>query len=173
MPPSSATMVGSAGATSVRLREATSEPSISPAKTARTARSTPFLAGALVAWVATAVTFIEPPGMRSAAARQAQDPLGEDVSKNFRGAGLDRVRARPQELIFPAVDLAHLAAGTGHVDRCLGHPLVQLGPHKLENRALGARNSIPLHCGHRAGAVQLQRTRLDRVLGDLLPHQRV
>src|SRR6202049_697667 len=173
MPPTWTTIVGSAGATSVRLREATREPSISPANTARTARSTPFLAGALAARVATAVIAVEPPRIESAAARQAEVPLGDDVSKHLRGAGLDRVRARPQELIFPAVDLAHLATGPGDVDRRLGHPLVQLGPHQLENRALGSRNSISLHCGHCAVAVQLQRARLDRVLGDLLPHQRV
>src|SRR6266849_2263717 len=40
-----ATIVGRAGATRVRLSDATSEPSISPAKTARTARSAPFFSG--------------------------------------------------------------------------------------------------------------------------------
>src|ERR1051325_1326385 len=56
MPPSSATIVGSAGATSVMLREATSEPSIRPAKTAITPRSTPFASVAPAAFEATAVT---------------------------------------------------------------------------------------------------------------------
>src|SRR5260370_41528280 len=49
MPPSSATIVGRAGATRVRLSEAMSDPSIRPAKTARTARSPPFFSGAAVA----------------------------------------------------------------------------------------------------------------------------
>src|ERR1700680_4471596 len=98
MPPSSATIVGSAGATRVRLREATSDPSISPAKTAMTARSTPLLAGAAAARVATAVMGLEAPRPGSAAARQAEDPLGEDVSQHLGGAGLDRVRPRSKEL---------------------------------------------------------------------------
>src|SRR5216683_104066 len=49
IPPSSATMVGRAGATRVRFNEAMSDPSIKPAKTARTARSTPFFSGEAVA----------------------------------------------------------------------------------------------------------------------------
>src|SRR6202158_2645693 len=49
MPPSSATIVGRAGAARVRFNEAISDPSIRPAKTARTARSTPFFSGAVVA----------------------------------------------------------------------------------------------------------------------------
>src|SRR5260370_33164345 len=42
-------MVGRAGATRVRFNEAISDPNIRPANTARTARSTPFFSGAVVA----------------------------------------------------------------------------------------------------------------------------
>src|SRR5712691_7685419 len=65
MPPSSATMVGKAGATRVRLSEAMRDPSISPAKTARTARSTPFFSGAVVESRAT--TAVIPSGSPRAA----------------------------------------------------------------------------------------------------------
>src|ERR1700682_87198 len=119
MPPSSATIVGSAGATSVRLSEATSDPSISPAKTAMTARSTPLLVGASAARVATAVIGLEAPRLESAAARKAEHPLREDVSQHLGGAGLDRVRPRSQELVFPTIALADLASGPGDVDRRL------------------------------------------------------
>src|SRR6266478_2641926 len=144
MPPSSATMVGRAGATRVRLSEAMSDPSISPANTARTARSTPFFAGAVSAdLVATAVNW----GSLLAASWQTQHALGEDVPQDFRGSCLDRVRSRAEELVLPAAGLANLTGRPGHVDGGLGHSLVELRPHQFQNRALRPRNSISLHGG--------------------------
>src|SRR5882762_3023314 len=99
MPPSSATMVGRAGATSVRLSEAINDPSIRPANTARTARSRPFLAGVVSGdRVATAVNLPS----RSAASWQPQHPLRENVPQDFGSACLDRVRPGSQELVLPA-----------------------------------------------------------------------
>src|SRR2546428_7990273 len=161
-PPSSETIVGSAGATSVMLSDATSEPSIRPAKTAMTPRSTPGVAFALAALEATAVTYANLPRTR-----QSQHPFGEDVAQHFGSPGLDRVGARPQELVLPSIAVANLRGRPGDVHRRLGHALVELRPHQLEDRSLGARNAAALDGRHRAVAVELQGPRLDGVLRDL------
>src|SRR6266567_2799466 len=130
MPPSSATIVGRAGATRVKLSEATSEPSIRPAKTAMTPRSTGawlFASAAPAASEATAVTV-----SRLARSRETQDPFGQDVAQNLGRAGLDRVRARAQELIRPSVAAADLRSSSAQVHGGLRHPLVELRPHELE-----------------------------------------
>src|SRR5579864_8181762 len=158
-------MVGSAGATSVMLRDAINDPSIRPAKTAMTPRSMPFLAVTSAVRAATAVMPASLP-----AAWQPQHPLGQDVAQDFRGPRLDGVRARAQELILPALSVADLARRTADVDGRLGHSLVELRPHELEDRSLGSGDSAALHGCHRAVAVELQRPCLDGVLRDLLPH---
>src|SRR5213080_3009983 len=168
MPPSSATIVGSAGATSVMLREAISEPSIRPAKTAMTPRSSPPFTVVPAAWEATAVT--RPRLPRS---RQAQHPFGQDVAQNLRRSRLDRVRARAKELVFPTVAVADLRGRPRDIHRRLGHTLVELRPHQLEDRAFGAGDSASFYRGDRPVAVELERAGLDGVLGDLLADEGV
>ena len=67
----------------------------------------------------------------------------------------------------------HLAGGAEGVHRGLGHPLVELRPHQLEDRALGAGDAVALHGGHGSVSVELQGSSLDRELRDALPDQRV
>src|SRR5439155_27133643 len=145
IPPSSATIVGRAGATSVMLSEAISEPSIRPAKTAMTPRSSRPFTVVPAAWEATAVT--RPRLPRS---RQAQHPFGQDVAQNLRRSRLDGVRARAKELVLPTVAVAYLSGRAGDIHRSFGHPLVELRPHQLEDRALRTRNTVPLHGSDRA-----------------------
>src|SRR4051794_6089810 len=166
MPPSSATIVGRAGATSVMLREATSEPSIRPAKTARTPRSTPFASAAPAAFEATAVTV-----SRLARSRETQDSFGQDVAQDLGGARFDRVGARAKEEVLPPVAVPDLRRRTRDVHRRLGHALIELGPHQLQDRTLGPRDPVSLDRGDGAIAVELQRAGLDRVLRDPLPDE--
>src|SRR5216683_2952578 len=84
IPPSSATMVGRAGATRVRFNEAMSDPSIKPAKTARTARSTPFFSGEAVA--SRAATAVIRPGSPPA---EQHTPAVGGVLVAFDISGLD------------------------------------------------------------------------------------
>src|SRR6266852_4827041 len=156
-------MVGSAGATRVMFSEAISEPSIRPANTAITPRSTPVLAAAPAALEATAVT-----GTRLPGSRQSEHPFGKEVAQHFRGSGLDRVRTRAEELVLPTVAVAYLRRRPGDVDRGLGHALVELGPHELQDRSLRAGDAVALDRCHGAISVQLQRASLDGVLSDLL-----
>src|SRR5438270_9252511 len=95
-----------------------------------------------------------------AASRQSQHPLGQDVAQDLGGSSLDRVGPRAQELIAPAVAVANLARRSREVDGRLGHALVQLRPHQLEDRALRARNAVALHGGDRPVAIELEGARL-------------
>src|SRR6266487_4589289 len=150
------------------LREATSEPSIRPAKTAMTPRSTPFASVVPAAFEATAVT-----GSRLARSRETQDSFGQDVAQDLGRAGFDGVGARAQELVLPSVAVADLSRRPRDVHRRLGHALVELGPHQLQDRTLRPRDPVSLDRGDGAVAVQLEGAGLDRVLGDPLPDERV
>src|SRR5579875_2818342 len=91
-------------------------------------------------------------------ARQAEDPLAEDVALDLGGAALDRVRPRPEEhLARPArrtceaeplasahrVVVADGAVDAEQVDAQLVDPHVDLGEHELRDRALGTRVPSP------------------------------
>src|SRR4029077_15606853 len=90
---------------------------------------------------------------------QAEHALAEDVLHDLRGAALDRVRARAQELILgeplgrAALEaaLAQLVArferetvAAQYVDRELPQALVDLGLRELADRALRPRVAGPL-----------------------------
>src|SRR2546428_824053 len=78
-----------------------------------------------------------------------------------------------KDLFFPPPAAPTLPRRTGDVNSRFRHPLVELGPHELEDRALGPRDAVALHRRDRAVAVQLQRARFDGVHRDLLAHQRI
>src|SRR5688572_746612 len=75
----------------------------------------------------------------SAAPGEAEHALGDDVSKDLGGAGLDRVAAAAQLLVLPeaAVRVEELPLGAEQLEAELRQALVLLRPGELDPGALG------------------------------------
>src|SRR5206468_4044576 len=123
------------------------------------------------------------PNIRPGCARCARQPehaLCDDVPLHLGGAGVDAGRARPEVLVLPAatVDGARrtaleVAIGALHVEREVLHALVDLAPHELEARALGAGLPVPHDLAHVLVGEAAEDLRLDEALGEALARARI
>src|SRR5207253_9284811 len=73
----------------------------------------------------------------SAAPRQPEHALGDDVAEDLRGAGLDRVAAAAELLVVPVVVVDDPVVAED-LPRELRQPLVLLRPVQLRDGPLGA-----------------------------------
>src|SRR6185437_4210409 len=85
---------------------------------------------------------------RSVSLGHPEQAFGNDAALNLGSSFLDRVAARAQRPILPSPALDRVwrsflehRARTLHGERELVHPLIQLAPQELRDRAFGARRA--------------------------------
>src|SRR5438067_11622251 len=108
----------------------------------------------------------------SAAFREAEHALGDDVAEDLRRAGLDRVPPAAELLIVPPAVVENPFRAEQLAPE-LRQPLVLLGPAQLDRRALGAWDAGALQRAERAVVRIAERLQLDPFPRDTVARDRV